>query len=78
VQQLGPPSNIRNIFVQVPGIRFRALNEQWQSAVSVFISRVMQEVEPFLSRNGGPVIMGQIENELGSYGGAASQEYPFP
>lgn len=34
----------------------------------------MQEVEPFLAKNGGPVIMGQIENELGSYGGAASQE----
>ena len=60
---------------RVPGIRFRAMNEQWQAAVSVFVTRVMQEVEPFLSKNGGPVILGQIENELGSYGGAASQEY---
>ena len=51
------------------------MNEQWQGAVSTFVARVMQEVEPFLSKNGGPVIMGQIENELGSYGGEASQEY---
>jgi beta-galactosidase len=59
---------------RVPGIRFRAINDQWQSAVSTFVTRVLQEVEPFLAKNGGPVILGQIENELGSYGGAASQE----
>jgi hypothetical protein len=59
----------------VPGIRFRAINEQWQAAVSTFVTRVMQEVEPYLAKNGGPVILGQIENELGSYGGEASQEY---
>jgi beta-galactosidase GanA len=59
---------------RIPGIRFRAINEQWQSAVSTFVTRVMQEVEPFLAKNGGPVILGQIENELGSYGGQASQE----
>jgi hypothetical protein len=60
---------------RVPGIRFRTINQQWQSAISQFITRVIQEVEPFLAMNGGPVIMGQIENELGSYGGAGSQEY---
>ena len=60
---------------RVPGIRFRSMNDAWQAAVSTFVTRVMQEVEPFLAKNGGPVIMGQIENELGSYGGAASQEY---
>jgi beta-galactosidase GanA len=60
---------------RLPGIRFRAINEQWQSAVSQFVTRVIQEIEPFLSKNGGPVILGQIENELGSYGGAASQEF---
>jgi beta-galactosidase GanA len=60
---------------RVPGIRFRAINEQWQAAVSTFVTRVMQEVEPYLAKNGGPVVLGQIENELGSYGGEASQEY---
>lgn len=57
---------------------FRTNNTAWLAAVTSFLDRVMEEIEPFLARNGGPIIIAQIENEYGNVEaayGAGGQEY---
>jgi len=49
-----------------PGIIFRTYNEIWLDAMKKFVTDVVRLVEPFLARNGGPIIMLQIENEYGN------------
>ena len=44
-------------------ISFRDANPQWQDAMSTFITWVASIVEPYLAKNGGPIILAQIENE---------------
>ncbi|KAI8930128.1 glycosyl hydrolases family 35-domain-containing protein [Entophlyctis helioformis] len=53
-----------------PGIEFRTWNQPFMDAMETFIVKVLQVVEPFLPRNGGPIIMLQIENEYGFVEGA--------
>ncbi|CAF0798310.1 unnamed protein product [Adineta ricciae] len=56
---------------QVPNISFRSHNEAWESAMRKFVLSIIDYVNPYLAKNGGPIILAQIENE---YGGD-DQEY---
>ncbi|MDE1163379.1 MAG: beta-galactosidase [Acidobacteriaceae bacterium] len=47
----------------VPGITFRTLNEPYQKHVTSYLTRLTEEVKPFLATNGGPIVLVQIENE---------------
>jgi Fe-S cluster biogenesis protein NfuA len=44
---------------------FRTDNPAWLEAMERFTTEVAKVVEPYLARNGGPIIMAQIENEYG-------------
>ena len=55
----GLPVWLRNL----PGVVFRDDNAVWKSEMATWMRRVTKEIEPFLARNGGPVMMVQIENE---------------
>jgi hypothetical protein len=59
-------------------IEFRTNNTAWLQAVDSFVTAVAREVEPHLARNGGPIVLAQIENEYGSQEasyGAGGQVY---
>jgi beta-galactosidase len=58
-----PPYLLRS-----PEIKIRCLDPFYMRAVERYISRLADELRPFLITNGGPVLMLQIENEYGSYG----------
>lgn len=47
-----------------PGIVYRSMNSAWRTLVTTFVTRVLREVEPYLARNGGPIVLTQIENEV--------------
>jgi beta-galactosidase len=48
---------------EVPGMRTRSDNPEWYAAVTQWGRDHWKVIEPFLARNGGPIIMSQIENE---------------
>ena len=50
----------------LPGVVFRDNNAVWKREMATWLRRLVQEIEPFLARNGGPVMMSQIENEYNS------------
>jgi beta-galactosidase len=50
---------------QVPNISFRSSNPAWEAAMKKFILEIMDYVTPYLAKNGGPIILAQIENEYG-------------
>ncbi|CAF1003610.1 unnamed protein product [Adineta steineri] len=47
----------------VPDIAFRSNNEAWKREMKRFVSDIVTYVDPFLAKNGGPIILAQIENE---------------
>jgi hypothetical protein len=47
----------------VPNIAFRSNNDAWKSEIKRFVSDIVAYVDPFLAKNGGPIILAQIENE---------------
>ncbi len=49
---------------QVPNISFRCSNEAWERLMRKFILDIVDYVTPYLAKNGSPIIMAQIENEL--------------
>jgi len=48
---------------------FRTNNVAWLNAMRTFVERVVEEVEPHLARNGGPIVAVQLENEYGNVEG---------
>ena len=48
---------------QVPDFAFRSSNEAWERLMKQFILRIVDYVTPYLAKNGGPIILAQIENE---------------
>eukprot|EP01084_Bolivina_argentea_P267941 454988_1 len=56
--------------LHVPNIMFRANNDPWKQYMQTFVEEISRITEPYLAKNGGPIILAQIENE---YDG--SQEY---
>jgi hypothetical protein len=49
----------------VPNISFRSNNDAWKTEMKRFVSDIVTYVDPFLAKNGGPIILAQIENEYG-------------
>ena len=48
---------------QVPNISFRSSNAAWEAAMKKFILEIVNYATPYLAKNGGPIILAQIENE---------------
>ena len=44
-------------------IKFRYNNDRWKNEVQTFLFEIRDKIEPYLSKNGGPIVMAQIENE---------------
>ncbi|XP_078438896.1 beta-galactosidase 2-like isoform X2 [Wolffia australiana] len=64
----------------VPGIRFRTENEPFKAAMEKFTQKIvdMMKEEKLFEWQDGPIILAQIENELGPLefnGGAPAREY---
>jgi hypothetical protein len=49
---------------QIPNIVFRSSNPAWEAAMKKFVLKIIDYVTPYLAKNGGPIILAQIENEL--------------
>lgn len=49
-------------------MELRSQNEDFMQAVGRFQRRLAQELSPFMMKNGGNILMVQVENEFGSYG----------
>lgn len=49
-------------------ISVRCCDEDYLAAVSAYYKRICKEFVPYLSTNGGPIIMIAIDNEYGGYG----------
>ena len=47
----------------VPNIACRSNNDAWKNEMKRFMSDIITYVEPFLAKNGGSIILSQIENE---------------
>ncbi len=47
----------------IPDITFRDDNAPWEFFMGTFVQLIADIIEPYLARNGGPVILAQIENE---------------
>ena len=48
---------------QVPDISFRSNNDAWKRLMHQFLLTIIDYVTPYLAKNGGPIIIAQIENE---------------
>ncbi|KAK1936634.1 Beta-galactosidase 8 [Phytophthora citrophthora] len=51
----------------IPGMKVRSSNAPWQSEMERFVRYMVELSRPFLAKNGGPIIMAQIENEFGGH-----------
>lgn len=49
----------------IANISFRSNNDVWKSFMRKYILDIMNYASPYLAKNGGPVILAQIENEYG-------------
>ena len=52
----------------VPGMKLRCYHEGFLSKVRNYLKELFNQIRPYLSENGGPIIAVQVENEYGSYG----------
>lgn len=50
-----------------PGIRLRSLDSCFMVPAVRFQRQVAQQLEPYMLKNGGNILMVQVENEMGSY-----------
>lgn len=62
------------------GIEYRTMNDPWLQAMGAFVNETVKVVKNagLLARDGGPIIMAQIENEYGnmeSHYGSSGAEY---
>merc|ERR1719317_733475 len=59
-------------------IKLRTKDKNFMDRVTVWYGRLFKELNEYLFKNGGPIIMVQVENEYGSYGlqtGHCDKEY---
>ena len=47
----------------ITGIKFRSSNDLWKEEMGRFVKDMAALATPYLAKNGGPIIMAQIENE---------------
>jgi beta-galactosidase len=50
---------------QIQNISFRSNNDAWKTVMKKFVMSIVDYVTPYLAKNGGPIILAQIENEYG-------------
>lgn len=48
---------------QIPNMSIRSSNDPWKNAMREFMVGLFNHISPYLAKNGGPVILAQIENE---------------
>jgi hypothetical protein len=48
---------------QIPNMVFRSNNDAWKTEMRRFVLSIADHVTPYLAKNGGPIILAQIENE---------------
>ncbi|XP_047528127.1 CAD protein isoform X2 [Vanessa atalanta] len=51
-----------------PKIRLRTTDKNFISETEKWMTKLFSQLKPLLYKNGGPIIMVQVENEYGSYG----------
>ncbi|CAF0987950.1 unnamed protein product [Adineta ricciae] len=51
---------------QIPNISIRSNNDPWKNIMRRFILNLIDYITPYLAKNGGPIILAQIENEYGT------------
>jgi len=54
--------------LRIPDIELRSMDPRYIEAAERFMSRLAEEIKPYLITEGGPILMIQVENEYGSYG----------
>jgi beta-galactosidase len=54
--------------LRIPDIQLRCLDPRYMAAAERYMSKLAEEIKPYLITKGGPILMVQIENEYGSYG----------
>ena len=51
---------------QIPDMSIRSSNDPWKTIMRQFMMNILDYVTPYLAKNGGPIILAQIENEYGT------------
>jgi beta-galactosidase len=59
---------IPSYLLKTPDIKLRCLDTRYMAAAERYMSKLADEIKPYLITSGGPILMLQIENEFGSYG----------
>jgi beta-galactosidase len=54
--------------LRIPDIQLRCLDPRYISAAERYMTKLADEIKPYLITKGGPILMVQVENEYGSYG----------
>jgi beta-galactosidase len=54
--------------LRIPDIKIRCMDQRYMAAAERYISKLAEEIKPFMITKGGPILLLQIENEYGSYG----------
>ncbi len=54
--------------LRIPDIKLRCMDPRYMTAAERYISKLAEEIKPFMVTRGGPILMMQIENEYGSFG----------
>jgi beta-galactosidase len=54
--------------LRIPDIKVRCMDPRYMAAAERYISKLAEEIKPFMITSGGPILMLQIENEYGSFG----------
>ena len=57
----------------IPSMKVRTTNTDYITAVAKWLDMILRMIEPYLYKNGGHIIMVQLENEYGSY--SCDREY---
>jgi beta-galactosidase len=54
--------------LKYPDLKVRCMDPHYIQAAGKYLKKLATVVKPFMSQNGGPILMVQVENEYGSYG----------
>jgi beta-galactosidase len=53
--------------LKIPDIKLRTLDSRYMAAAERYMTRLAEEIRPYLITRGGPILMIQVENEYGSF-----------
>jgi beta-galactosidase len=54
--------------LRIPDIKLRSLDPRYMAAAEKYMTKLSEEIKPYMVTKGGPILMLQIENEYGSFG----------